>query len=65
MACRLGSALQLVTCPSCGKRVAIFYVSGKYFACLSCCGLGYASQKWGVGDCFSRLADKHRKRLWW
>jgi len=63
--CGLGGARQWFTCPSCGKRVAVLYGPGKYFACRRCCGLGYASQKEGVGDRSSRQADKLRKRLRW
>ncbi|MBA3594260.1 MAG: hypothetical protein H0W47_10755 [Polaromonas sp.] len=48
-----------------GMRVAVLYGPGKYFACRRCCGLGYASQKEGVGDRSSRQADKLRKRLGW
>ncbi|MBK7282257.1 hypothetical protein [Candidatus Aalborgicola defluviihabitans] len=55
----------MVTCPSCGKRVAVLYGPGKYFACRRCCGLGYASQKEGLGDRSSRQADKIRNRLGW
>ena len=64
-ACRFGGMRRWFTCPSCGKRVAVLYGPGKHFACRSCCGLGYASQKEGVGDRSSRQADKLRKRLGW
>jgi hypothetical protein len=63
--CRFGGVRQWFTCPSCSKRVAVLYGSGKYFACRSCCGLGYASQKEGAGDRSIRQADKIRKRLGW
>ncbi len=63
--CRFGGERQWFTCPSCGKRVAVLYGPGKYFACRTCCGLGYASQKEGAGDRSSRQADKIRKRLGW
>ncbi|MBK6321284.1 hypothetical protein [Candidatus Aalborgicola defluviihabitans] len=63
--CQLGGARQWFTCPSCGKRVAVLYGPGKYFACRRCCGLGYASQKEGLGDRSSRQADKIRNRLGW
>ncbi len=63
--CRFGGERQWFTCPSCGKRVAVLYWPGKYFACRSCCGLGYASQKEGAGDRASTKADKIRKRLGW
>ncbi len=63
--CRFGGVRQWFTCPTCGKRVAVLYGPGKYFACRSCCGLGHTSQKEGLGDRSSRLADKIRKRLGW
>jgi hypothetical protein len=63
--CRFGAIRQWFTCPSCSRRVAVLYGPGKYFACRSCYGLGYASQKEGLGDRSSRQADKIRKRLKW
>ena len=63
--CRFGGVRQWFTCPNCEKRVAVLYGPEKYFACRSCCGLGYASQKEGLGDRSSRHADKIRKRLAW
>ena len=63
--CRFGGVRQWFTCPSCSKRVAALYGPGKYFACRTCCGLGYASQKEDLGDRSSRQANKIRKRLGW
>lgn len=63
--CRFGGVRQWFTCPNCGKRVAVLYGPGKYFACRTCCGLGYASQKEDVGDRAGSQADKIRKRLGW
>ncbi|NDP39901.1 MAG: hypothetical protein GZ093_14315 [Rhodoferax sp.] len=63
--CRFGGMRQWFTCPACSKRVAVIYGRSKYFTCRSCCGLGYASQKEGVGDRSGRRADKLRKRLGW
>lgn len=63
--CQFGGVRQWFTCPSCSMRVAVLYEPGKYFACRSCCGLGYESQKEDVGDRSGRQADKIRKRLGW
>jgi hypothetical protein len=62
---RFGGVRQWFTCPRCGKRVAVLYGPGKYFACRSCCGLGYANQNEGLGDRSARQADKIRKKLGW
>ena len=63
--CRLGGQRCWFTCPRCRKRVAILYERGKAFACRQCCGLGYASQKEGVGDRSTRQANRIRKQLGW
>lgn len=63
--CHLGGERHWFTCPKCGKRVAVLYAPGQYFACRQCGGLGYATQKEGVGDRASSKADKIRKRLGW
>ena len=63
--CRFGGERAWFTCPTCDKRVAVLYGAGKYFACRSCCALGYASQKEGAGDRSGRQAEKIRKRLKW
>ena len=64
-ACHLGGERRWFTCPRCSKRVAVLYAPGKYFACRKCYGLGYATQKEGVGDRASTKADKLRKRMGW
>ena len=63
--CNLGGQRQWFTCPRCSKRVAVLYAPGRYFACRQCGGLGYATQKEGVGDRAMTKADKLRKRLGW
>jgi len=63
--CRFGGARSWFTCPRCGKRAAVIYASGRYFACRKCSDLAYATQKEGIGDRASTKADKIRKRLGW
>ena len=63
--CHLGGQRHWFTCPRCCKRVAVLYSPGRYFACRSCGGLGYVSQKEGAGDRALAEADKLRKRLGW
>ena len=48
--CHLGGQRHWFTCPRCSKRVAVLYAPGRYFACRQCGGLGYPTQKEGVGD---------------
>ncbi len=63
--CHFGGQRQWFTCPKCSKRVAVLYAPGRYFACRQCGGLGYASQKEGVGNRASSRAEKLRQRLGW
>jgi len=63
--CHLGGQRHWFTCPKCGKRVAVLYAPGRYFACRQCGGLGYATQKQGAGDRASTRVNKIRKRLGW
>ena len=64
-ACHLGGERQWFVCPGCGKRVAVIYGVGKYFACRRCYALVYPSQKESPGDRAARNADRIRKRLGW
>ena len=64
-ACHLGGERHWFTCPKCIKRVAVLYAPGRYFACRQCGGLGYATQKEGIGNRASTRADKIRIRLGW
>ena len=63
--CHLGGQRYWFTCPRCRKRAAVIYAPGRYFACRQCGGLGYATQKEGVGDRASTKAEKLRKRMGW
>ena len=63
--CHLGGQRQWFTCPRCSKRVAVLYAPSQYFVCRLCGGLGYATQKEGVGDRAMTKADRLRKRLGW
>ena len=63
--CHLGGQRYWFTCPRCSKRVAMLYLPGWYFACRQCGGLGFPTQKEGVGDRASTRADKIRKHLGW
>lgn len=63
--CRLGGQRHWFTCPKCGKRVAVLYAPGRYFACRQCGGLAYATQKQGAGDRASTSVNKIRKLLGW
>jgi hypothetical protein len=63
--CHMGGQRHWFTCPRCSKRVAVLYAPGRYFACRQCGGLGYATQKEGIGDRASTRAEKLRKRMGW
>ena len=63
--CHYGGTRPWFTCPRCGKRVAVIYAPGRYFACRKCGNLAYATQKEGIGDRTLTKADKIRKRLGW
>ena len=63
--CHVGGQRHWFTCPRCSKRVAVLYAPRRYFACRQCGGLGYATQKDGVGDRASTKVNKLRKRLGW
>ncbi len=63
--CHLGGQRHWFTCPRCSKRVAVLYAPGRHFACRKCEGLGYTSQKEGIGERATTRADKLRKQLGW
>ena len=63
--CRYGGSRSWFICPavSCGRRVAILYGSGRYFACRHCYRLAYESQREDAGDRALRRAQTIRQRL--
>lgn len=63
--CHLGGQRYWLTCPKCGKRVAVLYAPGHTFACRLCGGLTYATQKEDAGDRASTRVNKIRRRLGW
>jgi hypothetical protein len=65
--CNYGGERYWFSCPaiSCGRRVAVLYLGGKYFACRHCYQLAYKSQRETVDDRASRRADKIRDKLHW
>ena len=54
-------------CPAigCGRRVALLYGHGKYFACRRCYRLVYPSTREDRANRATRRADKLRSRLGW
>ncbi|MEC4747455.1 hypothetical protein [Methylomicrobium sp. Wu6] len=66
-ACNYGGLRYWFTCPAvgCGRRVAVLYLGGKYFACRHCYRLAYKSQRETADDRASRRADKIRDKLGW
>jgi hypothetical protein len=66
-ACHYGGKRYWFTCPAvgCGKRVAVLYLGGKYFACRKCYQLAYKSQRETLEDRAIRKVDKLRERLEW
>jgi hypothetical protein len=65
--CNYGGSRYWFRCPAvgCGRRVALLYLGGRYFACRHCYQLAYASQQEALHDRLTRRADKIRKRLEW
>ncbi len=65
--CHFGGVRYWFTCPAvgCGRRVAILYSGGKYYACRHCYQLKYASQKESKGNRGYRGAGKIRDKLGW
>jgi hypothetical protein len=65
--CNYGGVRYWFTCPAvgCGRRVAILYSGGKYYACRQCYQLAYQSQRESKGDRGHRGANKIRNKLGW
>jgi hypothetical protein len=65
--CNYGGVRHWFRCPAvgCGRRVALLYLGGRYFACRHCYQLAYESQREAPHDRLSRRADKLRARLRW
>jgi hypothetical protein len=65
--CNYGGERYWFTCPAvgCGRRVAVLYLGGKYFACRNCYQLAYKSQRETPDDRAARKADKIRDKLHW
>ncbi|WP_367154240.1 hypothetical protein [Methylomonas sp. HYX-M1] len=65
--CHYGGVRYWFTCPAvgCGRRVAILYSGGKYYACRHCYQLAYQSQREDKGDRGHRGANKIRAKLGW
>lgn len=66
-ACHYGGGRYWFRCPAagCGRRVALLYGTGRYFACRHCYQLAYASQREARHNRLARRADKLRARLQW
>lgn len=65
--CHFGGKRYWFSCPAvgCGKRVAVLYLSNRYFACRKCYQLAYSSQSETVEDRAIRKVNKIREKLDW
>ena len=65
--CNYGGGRYWFRCPAvgCGRRVALLYLGGRYFACRHCYQLAYASQRGHPDDRLVRRADKIREKRGW
>jgi hypothetical protein len=61
--CNYGGIRKWFACPACGRRCAVIYSAGKYFACRVCCNLNYTSQCESEMFQLSNKANKLRDRL--
>jgi hypothetical protein len=66
-ACHLGGRRPWFSCPAytagrcCGRRVALLYLDGTFFACRRCYGLAYASQQ--ESSCWRGLGKAEKIRM--
>ena len=63
--CNYGGKRPWFICPAtgCGRRVAVIYGAGRYFACRHCYDLTYASQQESIYERASRKSRNIIKRL--
>jgi mRNA-degrading endonuclease RelE of RelBE toxin-antitoxin system len=61
--CNYGGVRKWFICPTCNRRCAVVYSSGRYFECRVCCNLNYTSQCESDMYRLSEKANKLRKRL--
>jgi len=61
--CTFGGARPWFRCPTCGRRVAILYLTGSHCACRQCCRLAYASTREAPRDRLLYKAQAIRERL--
>lgn len=66
-ACHFGGRRPWFSCPAytagryCGRRVALLYLDGRFFACRPCCGLAYESQQ--EASCWRGLGKAQKIRM--
>ncbi|MBF0259854.1 MAG: hypothetical protein HQK62_13665 [Desulfamplus sp.] len=61
--CNYGGERIWFICPDCGRRCAVIYSRGKYFACRKCCNLLYNSQCQTLRDRRFSKANKLRETI--
>ena len=61
--CNYGGERIWFRCPSCGRRCAVIYGCGKFFACRVCCNLTYQTCNETPSDQLASKANKLRKRI--
>jgi len=63
--CTYGNLRYWFHCPAvgCGRRVALLYLGGRYFACRHCYNLAYASQRESDGGRALNRAQRIREKM--